>query len=114
MGVTIDLYATDAPTKLLEILQDAKAKLESQRRVLELFCLAQHDSNSSGQTGQQENKHTNLGSARTLAAFQETTGVLYSKKHISSLALRGCNNDQFLELACKHDKQEPVSDLAVS
>ena len=113
MGVTIDLYATDARPMLLEILQDAKAKLESQRRVLEPFCLAQHDSNSSGQTGQQEKTHADLGSARTLAAFQETIGVSYSSKHISTLALRGCR-DQHLELACKHDEQEPIGDLAVS
>ena len=114
MGVTIDLYAIDAPTKLLKILQNPKAKLESQRRVQELFCSAQHDSNSSGQTGQQEKTQADLGSARTLAAFQETTGVLYSSKHISTLALRGCNSDQHLEFACKHDQQEPMSDLAVS
>ena len=113
MGVTIDLHATDAWPMLLNIFQDAKAKLESQRRVLELFCLAQHDNNSSGQTGQQEKTHADLGTARTLTAFQETIGVSYSSKHISTLALRGCR-DQHLEFACKHDGKEPMSDLAVS
>ena len=113
MGVTSDLHASDAPPKLLEISQDAKAKLECQRRVLDLFDLARHDSKSSGQNEKQEKTSLNLGTARTLAAFQETTGVSYSSKHISPLALRGCR-DQHLEFACKHDEQEPIGDLAVS
>ena len=57
--------------KLLEISQDAKAKLECQRRVLDLFDLARHDSKSSGQNEKQEKTSLNLGTARTLAAFQE-------------------------------------------
>ena len=104
----------DALLKLLKILQDAKAKLESQRRVLEPFCSAQHDSNSSGQTGKQERTTIRLGTARTLAAFQETIGVSISRKHISPVALRGCGMDQHVEFACKHDQQEPLDELTVS
>ena len=113
---TINWYAIDALLNLLKMLQDAEAKLESQRQVLEPFCSAQHDSdsNSSGQTGKQGKTPVDLGTARTLAAFQETIGVFYSRKHISPVALRGCGREQDVQFECRHEQLELMADSAVS
>ena len=104
----------DTLPKPLKMLQDAEAKLESQRRVLEPFCSGQYDSNSSGQTEEQGQSPVDPGTARTLAAFQETIGVSYSRKHISPVALRGCGREQQVEFACRSEQPKLLADLAVS
>ena len=80
--------------------------------MLEPFSLAQHDSKSSNETGEEDLMPVILGNARTLAAFQETVGVFYSRKHISPVALRGCSRGQHVEFACEHDQQELQAEMA--
>ena len=83
------------------VLQDAALKAASQEKVLELFSGLNHGEDTE-ETTQNESVHRSilgLGTVRTIAAFQQTVGVDYTKKQIHPAAFRGCRNAECIEFA---------------
>ena len=83
------------------VLQDAALKAISQEEVLQLFSRPSHgeDTEETTQNGSVHRSTLGLGTVRTIAAFQQTVGVDYSKKQIHPAAIRGCRNAASIEFA---------------
>jgi len=79
----------------------AALKAISQEKVLQLFSAPSHgeDTEETTQNGSVHRSTLGLGTVRTIAAFQQTAGVDYSKKQIHPAAIRGCRNAASIEFA---------------